>query len=261
MPQPIRILHFSPGTATDRHDSHRACLGIGWFLDEASREHGLNQPWELCWAMPALQSKEAIARLIGGASVLVVATPTYSQGSPWYVRRFFELSAGLSAWGVPATAFATAGGLNTGGEVALADTVRSLQGLGAATFSFAQKWLVLGTQQKFAPDGTFDLIDIWFLRQFARTILLHAQLRHEADPGAGEVWADRLGLAPDYYRRFPPEAALAASLGPVRDRLNAPLTDPQAYARWTEDLGRDASPPDASMLPHPDLLPRPPGMP
>ncbi len=257
MPHPIRLIHFSPGTATGRHDSHRACLALGWFLSEAALETGCSQPWELCWAMPTIHSREAIQNLLSRAAVLVIATPTYAQGSPWYVRRFFELSAGLAAWGTPATAFATSGGLHTGGEQAVADTLRSLQGLGAATFSFAQKQLVLGTGQKFTPDGTFDLIDTWFLRQFARTILLHAVLR--SAPDDADLWADRLDLTTDYYRRFPPEVALESSLGRIRDLLNAPLQDPTAWTQWSSLLGRDASPPDPSTLPHPELLPRPPG--
>ena len=161
---------------------------------------------ELIWALPAINSREQVHALLSGGDLIVVGTPTYGQGSPWFVRKFFELSTGCSIWGKPATAFATSGGEHTGGEFAVGDTLRSLQGMGACTFSFAQKTLVFGTNQKFLADGHFDLIDIWFMRQFARTVLLHAITRDNPDDTS--AWAARLGLETDYYNRFPGEAQL-----------------------------------------------------
>lgn len=252
----IRLLHFSPSTATQRHDSHRAALGIGWFIHETLREHRLPHRWEMVWALPAITSKEQVHALLGGADLLVVGTPTYGQGSPWFVRKFFELTTGTAVWARPATAFATAGGQHTGGETAVADTLRSLQGIGVATFSFAQKTLVFGTNQKFARDGEFDLIDVWFMQQFARTIVLHLIARDQ--PDATDAWAERLGLDTGYYTQFPTATALEQAIGNVRGWLNAPLDDGDfAYAAWSRRLGFDCAPPDASVLNFASLLPAP----
>lgn len=256
---PARILHFSPGTATGRHDTLRAALGMAGFLREAADAHAVPCAVEVVEAYPAMASREAVASALAGASVLAVATPTYAQGSPWYVRRFFELSAGLAAWGTPATVFATAGGLHTGAEMALADTFRSLQGLGMATFTFGQKWVALGMQQRHAEEGRFDLVDAWFLRQLARTMLLHAWVGHE--PGSGARWAARLGLETDYYRRFPDEAAMDGMVGAAVHRMNAPLVDPAAWPELAAWAGQREAPPDVSSWPHPGLFPAPPGEP
>lgn len=255
---PVRILHFSPGTATGRHDSLRAAMGVAGFLREAAAEHRVDQPVELVEAYPAITSRGSVATALRGAAVLAVATPTYAQGSPWFVRRFFELSAGLAAWGTPATAFATSGGLHTGAEMALADTFRSLQGLGMATFTFAQKWVALGVQQRHAEDGRFDLVDAWFLRQLARTMLLHAMAARGQD---GMEWAARLGLETDYYRRFPGADDLRGWAGGAMEHMNAPLSGPEGWEGLRGWSGQDAAPPDVSAWPHAALFPRPPGEP
>jgi len=166
----------------------------------------------------------------------------------------FELSTGCALWGKPATA----SGLHTGGEVAVADTLRSLPGLGAFTLSFAQKILVLGHQQKFDREGEFDLIDLWCLRQFARMRLLYGSLRGEPDAASG--WADRLGLATDYYRRFPTQGEFLTLFEGVQARLNAPLTTPvSAYDQLAEGRYGNSRPPSAAGLPFADLLPQPNG--
>ncbi len=255
MPRTIRILHFSPSTATERHDSHRACLGIVHFVQEAIVEIHLQHGVELLWALPAITSKEQVHALLNGGDVLAVATPTYGQGSPWFVRKFFELTPGCAIWGKPATAFATSGGNHTGGEIAVADTLRSLQGAGACTFSFSQKTLVFGTNQKFARDGEFDLIDVWFMRQFARTLVLHAVLRDS--PDAGTDWSGRLGLRADYYNSFPIGSEMECLVGEWVARLNLPLRRSEAgYASLSDKLGFDCFPPDASSLRFSDLLPK-----
>ena len=124
----VRVLHFSPGTATDRHDSHRAALGFIHCLRSADPESFPNLVCELVWALPSINNPARVQSLLTGADVVVVATPVHGQGSPWYLRKFFELTRGLQLWGTLATAFATAGGQHTGGEMALLDTFRSLQG-------------------------------------------------------------------------------------------------------------------------------------
>jgi hypothetical protein len=257
MPRTIRILHFSPSTATGRHDSHRAALGITWFAQAALTEFNLPHRVDLIWALPAISSKESVHGLLGSGDVLVIATPTYGQGSPWFVRKFFELTPGCGLWGKPATAFATSGGNHTGGETAVGDCLRSLQGIGASTFSFAQKTLVFGTNQKFARDGEFDVIDGWFMRQFARTLVLQAILRDRPD-NANE-WASRLGLRSDYYNDFPTQSALGGLVGNCIRLLNAPLADAAAgYPALEHRLGFSCTPPDASRLPFSELLPAPP---
>jgi NAD(P)H-dependent FMN reductase len=250
----LRLLHFSPGTATPRHDSHRAALVFCDAVQQASRMLGADIALELVWALPALTSQVAVTSMLSGADGLVVATPTYGQGSPWMVRRFFELSAGVALWGRLGTAFATAGGLHTGGEVAVADTLRSMQGLGLCTFTFAQKYVVLGAQQKFAADGEFDLIDVWFLRQLARTSVAQLIAFRDRESDAFQT----LGLETSYYRNFPSEAQLEDELGEIRRLANAPLTaGADAYAAWTRRLGFPSQPPNADGLPFGMLLPEP----
>lgn len=251
----IRFLHFSASTATNRHNSHRAGLGIVGFLNALIRAHALRLRAEYVWALPSVADRAAAPALLAGADMIVIGSPTYGQGSPWFVRRFFELTTGVALWGKLGTAWATAGGQHTGGETVVADTLRSLQGLGACTFSFAQKTMVFGTNQKFLADGMFDLIDLWFMERFARTIALQAMARR--DPGAD--WAGRFGLEVNYYRTFPTEPEMAAQLGAWRDSLNAPLQgDPSlAYETLTTKLGFDAQPPSASVLSFADWMPLP----
>ena len=252
----IRILHFSPSSATGRFDGFRACLGLSLFLKAAIAEFGLKQRWELVWALPLINDEPKVHNILQGADVLVMATPTYGMGSPWFIRKFFEMTRGVALWGKPATAFATAGGLNTGAEFAVTDTLRSFQGLGANAFGFAQKNLVFGTQQKFLSPGEFDLIDIWFLQQFARTILLQAILRDQPDEAAS--WTAILGLHSDFYNHFPSGSAMTESVGPVRDLLNSTLCDPESgFAALSSQLGMDCTPPDASQLSFVTLLPQP----
>ena len=253
----LRLLHFSPSTATGRHDSHRAALGFVHFAREASVELPVPVQVEQLWALPAIRTKAESQALLTGADLLVIASPTYAQGSPWFVRRFLELGAGLQLWGGLGTAFATAGGQHTGGEMTVIDTLRSFQGLGLATFTFAQKYVVLGAQQKFATDGEFDLIDTWFLRQLARTALVHLIARH--DPKRASRWANHFGLDTGYYNSFPSREALQLLVGNVCARLNAPLVHGlSGYDSWVQELGEVARPPDATTLPFRDLLPEPP---
>jgi multimeric flavodoxin WrbA len=253
----LRLLHFSPSTATGRHDSHRACLGFHHFARAAAAELDAPVKVEQVWALPAITSKASVQALLSGADLLVIASPTYAQGSPWFVRRFLELGAGLQQWGGLGTAFATAGGQHTGGEMTVMDTLRSLQGLGLATFSFAQKYVVLGAQQKFAADGEFDLIDTWFLRQLARTSLVHLLARRTSlNP---VQLAHQLGLDTGYYNTFPSREALQSLVGEIQTRLNAPLGHGvSGYTSWIQELGDVAHPPDATSLPFRDLLPEPP---
>lgn len=258
----LRILHFSPSTATGRHDSHRASLLFLRFVREAAGESGAAIDCELNWALPSIASKEMAQSLMTGADLLVLSTPTYAQGSPWFVRRFLELGAGLQLWGTLGTAFATAGGTHTGGDVAVADTLRSLHGMGMLTLTFAQKYVVFGAQQKLAQDGEFDLVDAWFLRQLARVCI--AQLLGARSIAPARVWAERFQLNTGYYNRFPKLHELQSQVGEAVRRINLPLAEGvNAYDWWSSALEIDAAPPDAAQLPFYSLLPlpveRPPG--
>ncbi len=249
----LRILHFSPSTATGRHDSYRASLVFLCHARAALYEVLPSSRAELVWALPAISSKSDVHQLLSGADLTIIATPTYAQGSPWFVRRFLELGAGIQLWGRLGSAFATAGGQHTGGDVAVADTLRSLMGMGMATFTFAQKFVVFGAQQKFLDDGTFELIDIWFLQQLARTAVAHLAGRRRS--GGTEECAARWRLNTAYYEDFPKFDTMKEELGEWVERINQPLTNGLAYRWWTERLGEDCTPPDGRGLPFYHLLP------
>lgn len=252
----VRVLHFSPGTATDRHDSHRAALGFVQGVVSAAAELALDAVCRLDWALPAIDEAPRVHALLEGADLVAIATPVHGQGSPWFVRKFLEQTRGLQLWGMPATAFATSGGTHTGGEMALLDTFRSLQGCGACTFTFAQKLTVLPVQQRLRPDGEFDPVDVWFLRQLARTCLVQWAAR--SDRAAGRSVARRLGVDTAYYLDFPDAARLEAEAGALCRWMNEPLSDPAgAYGRWSHRLGFDARPPEPQGLPFAGLFPAP----
>lgn len=250
----VRVLHFSPGTATDRHDSHRAALGFVHCFRTADPRPFPGAVCELVWALPSIDRASKVQALLSGADVVVVATPVHGQGSPWFLRKFLEQTRGLGLWGTLGTGFATAGGQHTGGEMALLDTFRSLQGCGACTFTFAQKLTVIGMQQRPRPDGEFDLIDAWFLRQLARTCLVQLAARNDRTDGAR--WARQMGVRSDYYLDFPDATRLEDEVGEVCRWMNEPLDDPvSAYGRWSQRLGFTADPPEACSLPFSGLFP------
>jgi NAD(P)H-dependent FMN reductase len=251
----LRILYFSPSTATGRHDSYRAALAFAWHARWAIQECGLKAVVDLQWALPAISSRRQVHALLTGADLLVIASPTYAQGSPWFVRRFLELGAGLQLWGRLGTAFASAGGTHTGGDVTVADTLRSMMGMGMATFTFAQKFVVFGVQQKFLADGVFEPVDVWFLQQLARTAVTH--LAGRIDPTQTDACVRRWALNTSYYQAFPSLESLEQELGDLTRRLNRPLNDPLAYEWWSTQLDRNCTPPDARTLPFFDLLPIP----
>ena len=251
----LRILYFSPSTATGRHDSYRAALAFAWHARAAVRECGLKATVDFQWALPAISSKKQVHSLLSGADLLVMASPTYAQGSPWFLRRFLELGAGLQLWGRLGTAFASAGGTHTGGDVTVADTLRSLMGLGMSTFTFAQKFVVFGVQQKFLADGVFEPVDVWFLQQLARTAVAH--LAGRIDIAQTDACVQRWALNTSYYQTFPTYDRLEAEQGELTRRLNQPLDEPNAYGWWSSQLDRDCTPPDARRLPFFDLLPIP----
>lgn len=79
------------------------------------------------------------------------------------------------------------------------DTQRSLQALGASVFTLGQKLMVLTTDEfEDRKAGEFNLLDVWFLDQFARMIALQT-----LEPGAITKAAETLEFDVRYYHAFP----------------------------------------------------------
>ena len=114
--------------------------------------------------------------MLGGA--------TWAQGSNRFMRQFFEETGSEALWGVQATTYTTAGGSHTGGEMVVADTLRSLMGMGASVFTLGQKYMVFTTDERIngPAAGQFALIDVWFMEQFAKAIAVEAMAK--SDPAA-----------------------------------------------------------------------------
>jgi len=173
-------------------------------------------------AVPSLGNAGEAKKLVRGARVLVVGGSAWAQGSAYYLRRFFELVDAEDLAGVSATAWATAGGVHTGGEVVVADTLRTLMGMGAQVFSLGQKSMVFPTGERFDPraEGDFTILDCWFMEQFAKNIALVALAGNDRDKAA--ALEKQLDFTPIYWSRFPKdEAALAPRLRDLRDQLNS----------------------------------------
>ena len=130
-PPEVRFVLAAPSPYTGRFDATRAGLGIALELHRIAREHQL--PLRIGFrALPMQAGRPEVAALLAGPPrVLVVGGSTWSQGSAAPLRRLFELGGEVSLQGVRATAFATAGGAHTGGEMVVLDSLRSLMGQGA----------------------------------------------------------------------------------------------------------------------------------
>ncbi len=218
----VRFLNLAPSIYTHRYDSLRAGLGIALELRSLAEARGLPIKITFRDATATLDRPEAAKALLHGADVLVLGGSTWAQGSSRFERQFFEETGSESLWGVQATAYTTAGGSHTGGEMVVADTLRSLMGMGASVFTLGQKYMVFTTDERInAPaPGQFMLIDVWFMEQFAKAIAVEAVAK--SDPVAAEKLAARLELTHTYYKDFPrDETALRARLGGVLDLLNS----------------------------------------
>ena len=123
-PPEVRFVLAAPSPYTGRFDATRAGLGIALELHRIAREHQL--PLRIGFrALPMQAGRPEVAALLAGPPrVLVVGGSTWSQGSAAPLRRLFELGGGVSLQGVRATAFATAGGAHTGGEMVVLDSLR-----------------------------------------------------------------------------------------------------------------------------------------
>jgi len=218
----VRFLNVAPSPYTQRHDAFRAGCGILLSLERLAREHKLPLRATLHDAVPALENPEKAKALVHGARVLVIGSSTWAQGSAYYPRRFFELVDAEDLAGVSATAWASAGGVHTGGEVVIADTLRTLMGMGAQVFTLGQKSMVFPTGERFDPraEGEFTILDCWFMEQFARNIALVALAGN--DRAKAQALEKQLDFTPIYWSRFPQdEASLLPRFRELRDQLNA----------------------------------------
>src|SRR5215475_5139644 len=218
----IRLLCFGPSPYTSRHDSMRAGFGIYLLLQQVIRDENLPLKAAIYDAFPSVENADKARALLRDARVLVVGTSTLAQGSPSHVRRFFEQTTGEFLGGASASAWATSGGAFTGGEVVVADTLRSLMGLGAQAFTLGQKYMVFVTDERLDPPkaGEFAPLDLWFMDQFARYLAVVALAGDDRAKAA--ALSARLGVSPAYYENFPRDVAvLRRRYGALRDRLNA----------------------------------------
>jgi hypothetical protein len=236
----VRFLSLAPSPYTGRHDAFRAGCGILLSLERVAREHHLTLRATFHDAVPALEHAEKAKALVHGAQVLVVGGSTWAQGSAWYLRRFFELVDTEDLAGTPATAWTTSGGVHTGGETVIADTLRTLMGMGAQVFSLGQKSMVFPTGERFEPraEGDFTVLDCWFMEQFAKNIALVALAGGDRRKAA--VLEKEIDFTPIYWTRFPKdEASLAPRFRDLRDRLNAAGdAKSEAYAKLRGLLAR-----------------------
>jgi hypothetical protein len=235
----VRFVFAAPSPYTGRFDATRAGLGIALELHRVAREQLLPVRISLVALPYEVESAEAKALFEPGPRVLVVGGSTWSQGSAAPLRRLFELGGGASLQGVRATAFATAGGAHTGGEMVVLDSLRSLMGQGALAFTSGQRLMVFSTDERLDhPPGQFTPLDCWAMGQYARELLLQAYA--SSDPVETKALASRLGVDLAYFRRFP---RALSSLDPesisVCARIN-PLAAPArpGLAAVASDLGK-----------------------
>jgi hypothetical protein len=218
----VRLLILAPSPYTHRHDSFRAGCGILLSLRRVVHEHKLPLRTTYYDAAPALENAEKAKHLVRGARVLVIGGSTWAQGSSYFVRRFFELVDTEDLAGVAASAWTTSGGTHTGGDVVIADTLRTLMGMGAQVFSLGQKAMVFPTGERLEPkaEGEFTLLDCWFMEQFARNIALVALAG--GNPRKSHELEKELNFTPIYWKQFPKdEASIALRFRGLRDQLNA----------------------------------------
>ena len=235
----VRFLNLAPSIYTHRYDSLRAGLGIALELRALVEAQHLPIKITFYDAASTVDHPEAAKVLLHGADVLVLGGETWSQGSTRFERQFLEDTGSEALWGVEATAYTTAGGTHTGGEMVVADTLRTLMGMGASVFTLGQKYMVFTTDERIdgTAAGQFELMDVWFMEQFAKALALEATAK--SDPRLGAKLAAQFQLSHTYYRDFPKdEGALRARLGGVLDLINAAARiDSGAYEKIGAQLG------------------------
>lgn len=217
----VRFVVAAPSPYTGRFDATRAGLGMALELRRLAREQQLPVRIRVLALPLQAHRTEAEALFQGQPRVLVVGGSTWSQGSATPLRRLFEQALAVSLQGVHATAFATAGGSHTGGEMVVLDSLRSLMGQGALAFTAGQRLMVFSTDERLEyPPGQFTPLDCWTMGQYARQLLLQAHAG--SDPRQVGALANRLGVDLTYYRRFPRQlSALGPHARSVCARINA----------------------------------------
>lgn len=240
MPE-VRFVFAATSPYTGRFDATRAGLGIALELQRLAREQQLPVRISLM-ALPSQAGRAEVRALLEpGPRVLVVGGSTWSQGSATPLRRLFELGGDVPLQGVRATAFATAGGAHTGGEMVVLDSLRSLMGQGALGFTAGQRLMVFSTDERLGQQpGQFTPLDCWAMGYYARELLLQAHA--SPDPAQTAALAGRLGVDLTYFRRFPRQLSdlgpqprsVCARINPLADAARPGLADVAAT------LGRPA---------------------
>jgi hypothetical protein len=238
----IRFVVIAPSPYSRRFDCARAGLGIALQLKRLSVEQKLPVLITFLNAVPLLEDPEKAKALVRGAPVLVVGGSTWAQGSSRYVRRFFEAVGEESLWGVNASAWATAGGSHTGGEVVVQDTFRSLMGMGANVFTLGQKLMVFTTDERLDYGaGQFTLLDCWYMEQFAKALLVNAHAR--GDAARASTLAGQAGLTHMYYFGHPKEESeLKERHSEIRDLINQASAKPDVLIAIGKRLALDGPP-------------------
>lgn len=224
----IRFLCFAPSPYTHRHDAMRAGFGIFLQLSKLIQDNKAPVTATFYDAVPAISDRAKAHQILRGAKVLVFGTSTWSQGSPYLIRQFFEYVGDESLNGVAVTAWATAGGSHTGGEVTIADTLRSAMGSGALIFSLGQRYMVFTTDERITAEkeGEFTLLDCWFMDQFARNLLLVAMGGLDRERAA--ELSKTLHVKAQYYQDLPTsDAQLKKDFGELQRTLNR-ATNPES---------------------------------
>ncbi len=229
----VRFICFAPSPYTNRHDALRAGFGIFLSLQQLIEAHNLPLSTSYYDGASFFEDTTQINKVLQDPQVLVLGGSTWVQGPAFYIRRFFELAGSQNLGGVSATAWATAGGYHTGGEVVVSTILRSLMGMGAKTFTMGQKYMVFSTDERLSPSqsGAFSLFDVWYMDQFARYIAVVALAHH--DRQQFRMLSEQLGASPFYYRNnFPPDERTLKRFSPLQKELNAAADpDSDAYRR------------------------------
>ena len=151
-------------------------------LDRLIDEEKLDLETTFYDGIEVLDNQDKARALLRSPGVLVFGSSTWAQGSNYLIRRYFELVGGEYLGGTAASAWATAGGEHTGGEVVVSDTLRSLMGMGAQVFTFGQKYMVFSTDERLGMrPGDFSLLDCWYMEQFGKTIAVAALARGDRE--------------------------------------------------------------------------------
>ncbi len=240
-PVEVRFICVAPSPYTDRHDSLRAGFGIFILLQQAIAKHNLNISTTYYDGSTFYDDGDKIRKVLHGPQVILLGGDTWAQGPTYYMRRFFEVGP-TDLTGVSASAWATSGGAQTGGEVVVSTTLRSLMGMGAKTFTLGQKLMVFTTDERLSPQkpGAFSLLDLWYMDQFARTIAVEALFGN--DRTKAKKLAKELGTNPYYYKiNFPPSPEKLSEYVDLQRKLNA-AADPKSpeYQELRSMLANDA---------------------